>query len=134
MKRFSPTQLAKRLVQTLAQHPKEQDKILQAFAQLIVEGRLRHHLPRIMTSIEHELNDKAGILNVKFTSPTEISEVHLKQLKQVLGKRLGKEIDMEVHRNHQLVGGAVLQVGDVVYDGSIRTHLAKLRNSVESYG
>lgn len=132
--KFSSRQLAQRLVKMLNTHPADQDEILKAFAQLLVEHRLRHFLPQIMRAVEAELNEQAGIVKVKFTSATKVNTSHVKHLEQVLASALGKAIEMETHQDHALVAGAVIQVGDALFDGSIRTQLASLRKSVETYG
>lgn len=132
--KFSSRQLAQRLVKLLNAHPKDQDEILKAFAQLLVQHRLRHKLPQIIRAVQTELNDQAGIVRVKFTSATEVNASQMKQLKQVFTSALGKDIEMETHQDQHLVGGAVVQVGDALFDGSVRTQLASLRKSVETYG
>lgn len=132
--KFSSRQLAQRLVKMLNTHPDQQEEILKAFAQLLVEHRLRHRLPQIMRAVETELNEQVGVVKVRFTSATSVPAAHISQVKQVLISALGKVIEMETHQDQTLVGGAVIQVGDALFDGSIRTQLARLRNSVETYG
>lgn len=135
MMRISPTQLARQLVNTLEQVGEvNHSQVLEVFAEMLVEHRLRHQLPRIMAALEAELNQRAGVVKARFTSATEVSAAQIKDIAEQLSKSVGKQVEMESHRDHHLIGGAIIQVGDVVYDGSVRTQLARLRQSVEIYG
>ncbi len=52
------------------------------------------------------------------------------RLKAVLEKRTGKTVILDKEEDPGLIGGIVTQVGDLVYDGSVRTQLANLRRQL----
>ena len=52
------------------------------------------------------------------------------RLRAALAARTGREIDLDVAVDPALLGGVVATVGDVVYDGSLRTQLSQLRASL----
>lgn len=134
MKRVSPGQLARQLLRALDMNPQEQDQVIQVFAEQLVQRRLRRFLPQILRALEALLDERDGLVKAKFTSPVEVTS-HLKQqVEKAVSQAMGKRVKLEVHRDQELLGGAVLQVGDTVYDASIRTQLAKLKLSVENYG
>ncbi len=54
------------------------------------------------------------------------------RLKGALEKKTGKTIILEKREDPSLIGGIVSQVGDVVYDGSVRTQLANMRRQLLS--
>ena len=47
-----------------------------------------------------------------------------------LNKRFGRQIRLTVQLDNTLIGGARLQVGDRVIDGSVRTGLDKLATAL----
>ena len=51
-------------------------------------------------------------------------------LKNALEKQSGKVVLLEKREDPNLVGGLVTQLGDLVYDGSVRTQLAQLREEL----
>ena len=59
------------------------------------------------------------------------------ELQQTLASKLGKQPILSVRVEPELLGGLVVQVGDRVYDSSVRTRLDSLRNTLmasTSYG
>jgi F-type H+-transporting ATPase subunit delta len=49
------------------------------------------------------------------------------RMQAVLERISGKKVDLQVDVDPSLLGGAVSKVGSMVYDGSIKTQLARLR-------
>ncbi|MEK7539797.1 MAG: F0F1 ATP synthase subunit delta [Patescibacteria group bacterium] len=133
MKRVSPGQLARQLFKAL-ESSQEQDLVIQVFAEQLVRHRLRRHLPQILRALETLLDEKEGLVKAKFTSPVEVTNHLKKQVEQAVSQAVGKRVELETHQDQDLLGGAVLKIGDTVYDASIRTQLAKLKLSVENYG
>ncbi len=42
----------------------------------------------------------------------------------------GKKVEMTVSHDPALLGGVVAQMGDLVYDGSLRTQLERIRHDL----
>ncbi len=51
-------------------------------------------------------------------------------LKAALKKRFAREIEIDTAIDPALIGGAVIDAGDVVIDGSVRGRLAQLATSL----
>ena len=49
---------------------------------------------------------------------------------QALKKRFGREVAVQTAVDAGLIGGAVIDAGDVVIDGSLRSKLARLNASL----
>ena len=54
----------------------------------------------------------------------------LSKLDNVLEKKLGRKINMQVRLDKNLLGGVVIRAGDTIIDGSIRGRLTKLADSL----
>jgi len=48
-----------------------------------------------------------------------------------LSKRTGKDILLDVKQDPDLIGGVITQIGDLVLDGSIKTQLLNMRESMK---
>ena len=52
------------------------------------------------------------------------------RLRRALAARAGREVELEVRVDPTLIGGAIARVGGLVFDGSLRTQLAQLRDNL----
>jgi F-type H+-transporting ATPase subunit delta len=60
----------------------------------------------------------------------EVGDAQLKAIEASLGQRLGKKVTLTSRIDESLIGGAIIQAGDMVIDGSIRGQLDKLANTL----
>ena len=67
---------------------------------------------------------------VELTTAVPLSPEMARQIVEHIRPMLGGEPVVQQKTDPQLIGGAVLKVGDVVYDGSIANQLRNLRQSV----
>ena len=51
--------------------------------------------------------------------------------KTVLSKKTGKDIRLEVKQDQSLIGGIITKIGDFVLDGSIKTQLLNMKESLK---
>ncbi len=57
---------------------------------------------------------------------TPASDKELKTITQALEKSLGNKVDLIVKTDESLIGGAVIQTGDNMIDGTVSTRLKNL--------
>jgi F-type H+-transporting ATPase subunit delta len=69
-------------------------------------------------------------LEVKVSSYDSLTAEQQQKLSQSLSQRLQREITLNVTIDKSLLGGAIIQAGDLVIDGSVRGKLNKLRTSL----
>ena len=69
-------------------------------------------------------------MRVQVTSATPLDSAVEGRLQQALAKQTGKTVILEKSVDPTLVGGIVSQIGDVVYDGSVRTQLDNLKQQL----
>ncbi len=75
-----------------------------------------------------ELNDeRLGILTVRVSSGAELSEQQRKTIQERFAGLTGKTVTMDVAVDAGLRGGFLAQLGDTVYDGSIKRQLEIMR-------
>ncbi|HSC21553.1 MAG TPA: ATP synthase F1 subunit delta, partial [Solirubrobacterales bacterium] len=69
-------------------------------------------------------------LDVTVTSAVELDPAVVTQIGQEVERQTGEEVDLSSQVDDEILGGIVLQVGNMVLDASIRSRLEKLRKSV----
>jgi len=72
-----------------------------------------------------------GVARASLVSATELSSETIDKIRATLSKRTGKEIILEVEQDPGLIGGIVTRMGDLVLDGSIKTQLLNMRESLK---
>jgi len=72
-----------------------------------------------------------GIATASLVSATTLSEDTIEKVRQALSKKTGRDIQLEVEEDPSLIGGIVTKMGDLVWDGSIKTQLLNMKESLK---
>ena len=89
------------------------------------------HLLSQMAAHFAVLRDKRlGIVSAVVTTAAPLSAEMAERTRDVLAKRTGRKIRLELKTDPGLIGGMIAQVGSTVYDGSVRARLAALRGHI----
>ena len=72
---------------------------------------------------------KNKILDVKATFTKELTDEQKKKLINKLSQKTGKEINLEIKIDKNILGGGIIRIGDKIIDGSIRRELDNWRKS-----
>jgi F-type H+-transporting ATPase subunit delta len=92
-------------------------------------GRL--NILRDVHRAAHELFDQIrGVVRVQVASAAELNEELKRRLTESVRQMFGGSPVLEVETRAELIGGLMMRVGDTVYDGSISTHLEKIRQQM----
>ncbi|CEK12208.1 F0F1 ATP synthase subunit delta [Legionella hackeliae] len=83
-------------------------------------------LPDIKVQFEALRAEQEKTLVVKVRSFSELTGAQTEQLKKSLSQRLKREVTLKVSIDKSLLGGAVIQAGDLVIDGSVLEQLKRL--------
>ena len=82
---------------------------------------------RLFTHYAEEANKK---LTVDVYSASIIGDDQLAKLRQALGKKLQRDIEVRAHQDESLIGGVRIQAGDLVIDGTLKGKLDRLRSEL----
>ncbi len=107
-------------------------KVTKNFFNLLLDRERLVAVPDIARELSAMIDDKAGRIKALVTSAQPLSPLQLSQLKQALEKTSGKTVDLEKTEDPNLLGGVIALLGDVEYDGSLRTQLRLMRDSLTS--
>ena len=97
------------------------------FIFILVDHRRIESLPEIAAAFDAELKSREGIAEAAVTSARELSAAERTEIVGALVRVTGKRIEAKFAVNAALLGGAVVQIGSTIYDGSIREQLNRLR-------
>jgi len=99
-------------------------------ALLVVQRELVDIMPNITNELEQLVHNYKNEAIADVTTATRIDDAELTQIKQALEKRTGKTIITHARVQPDILGGVIARVGDQVIDGSVRSHLAALRQQL----
>lgn len=102
------------------------------FLKVLADNQRLSVLPDISARFDMLKAEAENVLDVTLTSATSVSEEQKARLTESLKKRFGRQIRLNVDLDPALIGGARLQVGDRVIDGSVRTGLDKLETRLRT--
>ncbi|MBI4060255.1 MAG: ATP synthase F1 subunit delta [Elusimicrobia bacterium] len=78
--------------------------------------------------------DKRGSAKAHVRAAAPLSAEAQKQLAAKLKAFTGKDIELDVREDRELIGGVAVKIGDWVLDSSLRGQLRRLRESFDHHG
>jgi F-type H+-transporting ATPase subunit delta len=99
------------------------------FAYAIDQRRLVDY-DAIRAEFEQLADAAAGLVKARVIAAAPLADAQRARLQSALAARTGKSVELDVSVDPSLIGGAVATVGGVVFDGSLRTQLQQLRDSL----
>lgn len=112
--------------------PNDADQLFRDFLALLANNRRLALLPEIAGLYEESRAEAERIVKAKVTSAAALPAGELDAIKVALKKRFGREVELETAVDESLIGGAVIDAGDVVIDGSLRGKLSRLQTALAS--
>jgi F-type H+-transporting ATPase subunit delta len=100
------------------------------FLELLIEKQRMPEIFRIRRSFEELWKQENRRIDVTVTSAVELDPAVVSRIGEEIGRQTGQEVDLASRVDDEILGGVVLQVGNMVLDASIRNRLEKLRKSV----
>lgn len=100
------------------------------FLELLIE---KHRMPlvfRIRREFEERWKRQNRRIDVTVTSAVELDPTVVSKIGEEIEKQTNRKVELASKVDEEILGGIVLQVGNMVLDASIRSRLEKLRKSV----
>ena len=107
--------------------PEGADAMFGNFLGLLFENRRLPLLPEITGMFDELRFEAERVVKAKVTSAVPMPAAELETIKAALKKRFGRDVDVETAVDESLIGGAVIDAGDVVIDGSLKGKLGRLQ-------
>ena len=97
---------------------------------LLVEKERTSLLPDITREYQRLSDQLLNIVRAEVRSVAELPQGSLSQIEKLLGQQTKKKVIATSKVEPELIGGLVLQLGETLYDGSLRTELHRLKDAM----
>ena len=97
---------------------------------LLADNRRLPLLPEIAGLFEELRADAEHIVKARITSATTLPASEIESIKVALKRRFGRDVELTTAVDESLIGGAVIDAGDVVIDGSLKSKLSRLQSAL----
>jgi F-type H+-transporting ATPase subunit delta len=85
-------------------------------------------LPEMSVLYEALKDEAEGSVEALVTTAKKLTQAEETSISTALKKRLGRDVKLKVSVDESLLGGAIIQAGDLVIDGSLKGRLSKMTN------
>ena len=106
-------------------------KIVASFLLLLFDKGRFDFISDINEFYQKLADELKGVLRASLVSASELSSETVEKIRTTLSKRTGKDIILQVEQDPSLIGGIVSRIGDLVLDGSIKSQLLNMRESLK---
>jgi F-type H+-transporting ATPase subunit delta len=101
--------------------------VMQRFLVLLVDAQRIRELSDIADAFRQMADERRGRMRAMVEAAAPLAPETSSRLKRVLEKATGRTIELEVKVDPNLIGGIRARVGTLVFDGTIRAELDRLK-------
>jgi F-type H+-transporting ATPase subunit delta len=101
------------------------------FLQLLVDKERIRYLPAIYAAYQRLEDMLAGRLRARLVTAQSLEDEEIAAIRKALEHRFQKEIILDWSEDSEILGGVVCKVDGMVFDGSVRTQLETLKESMK---
>ena len=105
--------------------------VMHSFLLLLFDKGRIGFVASISDFYEKLADELKGVARASLVSATELSDQAVEKIRVTLSQKTGKDIILDVKQDASLIGGIVTRMGDLVLDGSIKTQLLNMRESLK---
>ena len=105
---------------------------LRNFLLILAENKRLPLLPEISALFSLYRADLERTVKLKVSTAFEMTEEQQQKLIEALSKKLERKVTLEAAVDQSLIGGAIVNTGDLVIDASVRGKLAKMARALGS--
>jgi len=100
------------------------------FIAVLTDNRRLPLFSEILKQVEQELDDRQGFAEAQVSTARRLDDSERKMLEAEIARLTGKKVRARYEQDASLLGGAVVQVGSTIYDGSVKGQLEKIREQL----
>jgi F-type H+-transporting ATPase subunit delta len=127
---FSPYFSSQEKKEGISRMVQEADENFVRFLEMLAE---RHRMPvifRIRRAFDELWREENKLLSVTVTSAVDLEAELVEGIGERIEEQTGRRVELSSKVDPDVLGGIVLQVGNMVLDASVRNRLEQLRKSV----
>jgi len=100
------------------------------FFNLLLDKNRMDAIREVSAYYEKLTDEVSHIARVDVIAPRSLKEDAARKLEKVLEEMTSKKIRMQMKEDKSLIGGLVVKIGDLVFDGSIKAQIEGLKESL----
>ncbi len=100
------------------------------FLLLLLDNDRVGQLREIVETYRNRVDQSRDRIRAEVTSAVPLNQSQQRALKSALSDRTGKEVVLTTEVDESLIGGAVTRIGSLVFDGSVRNELDRLKDNI----
>jgi F-type H+-transporting ATPase subunit delta len=97
------------------------------FLRVLLQHSRIQHIAQIYRQYLSAVNVRKGIVSAKVSTTAPLSPEELKDLGDRLARFTGRHVTVESRTEEELLGGVVVQIGNTIFDGSVRARLLDMK-------
>lgn len=106
-------------------------KVMSSFLSLLfIKGRIGF-LRDIATYYSTMADELKGVVKASVVAATNLSKTNINKIQKSLSEKTGKTVVLDVQKDSSLIGGIITKIGDLVLDGSVKTQLINMRETLK---
>ncbi len=102
------------------------------FFAVLIDHRRVGQLDDIITEFQHEISDRLGFAEAEVSTARALTDSEKHELESQISELTGKRVQATYVIDSKLLGGAVVQLGSTIYDGSVHGQLQRIREELVS--
>lgn len=106
------------------------DPVVRNFSLILLDNHRVDVAEIIARQFGEMVDRRLGNVRAHVTSAVELDAAQRAEIQKALVKLTGKNILLQTETDPEILGGAITRIGSVVYDGSTRSHIDRLRQSI----
>ncbi|MCX6780196.1 MAG: ATP synthase F1 subunit delta [Candidatus Magasanikbacteria bacterium] len=127
MAKNTPKIYARALLKTISGlSEKDLSKTLKNFVALVAGEHKLKQMPKIIEEFIRLSKKEEGIQEIEITTARELDEKTIEKIKHIFGK----DTEATTAIDESLLGGVKIKTGDKILDGSLKTQLNKLKQTL----
>jgi len=107
-------------------------KLVRNFLYLLIDRRRSDLLKEIAPAFDAAVDERQGVVRAEVKSAAPLGDGQRSELESALSAVAGQNVRCEFQVDESLIGGVVARIGSTVYDGSVRSRLEAMRNTLVS--
>ncbi len=106
-------------------------QVMSSFLMLLFDKGRIGFLKDIHTDYQALADELKGVARAELISAADLSSDAVDKIRTALSNMIQKDIVLEFKQDPNLIGGIVTRIGDLVLDGSIKTQLLNMKESLK---
>ena len=106
-------------------------KVMKSFLSLLFDKGRIGFTRDIATYYNTMADELKGVVRASVVAATSLSKTNISKIQKSLSQKTGKTVVLDVQKDPSLIGGIITKIGDLVLDGSVKTQLINMRETLK---